>query len=307
MYHERGIRQADIAASLHISQAKVSRLLKRAAELGIVRTIVVVSQGVHTDLEEQLEQRFGLLEAVVVDVDPDSDEGDVVSALGSVAASHLEATLSGGDRIGISSWSQTLLAMVDRMRPFSLRAADDVVQLLGGIGSPEVQSQSHRLLNELARVLGANPVFVQAPGLVADRGLRDALMADALADVRRRWAGLTMALVGIGAIEPSELLTESGNAFSAEDRQRLLRLGAVGNVCHHYFTAGGEHVHGDLEDRTVTIPVPDFMAIPRRVGIAGGAAKREAVHAAVVGGWVNVLVTDHLTATALLERPPAGG
>src|SRR5829696_105745 len=51
MYHERGIRQTDIAEALHISQARVSRLLKRATELGIVRTIVV-ADGIHTDLEE---------------------------------------------------------------------------------------------------------------------------------------------------------------------------------------------------------------------------------------------------------------
>ncbi len=31
MYHERGIRQTDIAETLHLSQARVSRLLKRAA------------------------------------------------------------------------------------------------------------------------------------------------------------------------------------------------------------------------------------------------------------------------------------
>ena len=30
----------------------MSRLLKRAGEVGIVRTVVVVSQGVHTDLEQ---------------------------------------------------------------------------------------------------------------------------------------------------------------------------------------------------------------------------------------------------------------
>ncbi|WP_114560468.1 sugar-binding transcriptional regulator [Desertihabitans aurantiacus] len=305
MYHERGIRQADIAKSLHISQAKVSRLLKRAVDLGIVRTIVVVSQGVHAELEEQLEERFGLLEAVVVDVDADADEGDVLGAVGSVAASHLEATLSGGDRIGISSWSQTLLAMLDRMRPFKVPAAETVVQLLGGVGSPEVQVQAHRLLGELARMLGADPVAVQAPGVVADRRLRNALMKDALGDVAGRWSQLTMALVGIGSIEPSELLAESGNAFSAADRQRLLDQGAVGNVCHHYFTAEGTHIGGDLEQRTISIPVPAYLAIPRRVGVAGGAHKHAAVRAAVRGGWVNVLVTDAITARTLLELAPA--
>ncbi|WP_375681612.1 helix-turn-helix domain-containing protein, partial [Bartonella sp. AP60NXGY] len=73
MYHERGIRQADIATALNISQAKVSRLLKRAAEVGIVRTTVMVAPGVHTALEDELQARYGLLDAVVVDVAHDDD------------------------------------------------------------------------------------------------------------------------------------------------------------------------------------------------------------------------------------------
>jgi DNA-binding transcriptional regulator LsrR (DeoR family) len=32
--------------------------------------------------------------------------------------------------------------------------------------------------------------------------------------------------------------------------------------------------------------------IPRRIGIAGGQSKHSAIHAAVTGGWVNVLITD---------------
>ena len=69
MYHERGIRQTDIAETLHLSQARVSRLLKRAAELGIVRTVVAVAPGVHTEVEEALEEKYGIAEAVVVDVE----------------------------------------------------------------------------------------------------------------------------------------------------------------------------------------------------------------------------------------------
>src|ERR687889_590864 len=86
MYHEQGIRQTDIATTLHISQAKVSRLLKRAVETGIVRTIVAVSHGVHTELEHALEQRFGLLEAVVVDVE--GEESEVLAGIGSAGATY---------------------------------------------------------------------------------------------------------------------------------------------------------------------------------------------------------------------------
>ena len=60
MYHERGLRQPQIAAQLHISQPRVSRLLKQAAEMGIVRTMVVPPTGVYTDLEEAIERRYGM-------------------------------------------------------------------------------------------------------------------------------------------------------------------------------------------------------------------------------------------------------
>lgn len=42
LYHERGLRQPQIAAQLDLSQATVSRLLKRAQDEGIVRITVGV-------------------------------------------------------------------------------------------------------------------------------------------------------------------------------------------------------------------------------------------------------------------------
>jgi len=302
MYHERGVRQADIAQSLNISQAKVSRLLKRAANLGIVRTIVTVAPGVYSELEESLEERYGLAEAVVVDCDPDADDAERIGAIGAGAAAYLEATLSGADRIGVSSWSQTLLAMTERMRPFTTRGATEVVQLLGGIGSPDVQSHSHRLLGDLARILGAEAVYVQAPGIVAGPEIRDSLLSDpSMQEVSRHWRELTMAVMGIGSIEPSDILAVSGNAFSTSDRQQLISDGAVGDICHRIFRADGSGVAGPVDDRIIAIPVDDLRRVPRRVGIAGGQRKHEAIQGALAGNWVNTLVTDLQTAEALAE------
>src|SRR4051794_41875408 len=63
LYHEHDVRQPEIARRLHISQARVSRLLKQAEREGIVRTTVIVPDGVSTALEERLEARLGLREA----------------------------------------------------------------------------------------------------------------------------------------------------------------------------------------------------------------------------------------------------
>jgi DNA-binding transcriptional regulator LsrR (DeoR family) len=300
MYHEHGIRQVDIAKTLHISQPRVSRLLKRAGELGIVRTIVVVSQGIHTDLEEALEDRYGLAEAVVVDVE--GDDADILAGLGSAGAAYLESTLTGGERIGISTWSQTLLSVVDRMQPLRLAGADNVVQLIGGMGVTSAQAQANRLLGDLAQLLGANATFVPAPGLVDDQNIRDGLLTNpTVRAVAAEWASLTIALVGIGSLPPSEFLRRSGNAVDPTDQAKLLAAGAVGDVCHRFFDAAGSAVPSDLDNRVLGIDPRTLRAIPRRVGVAGGPAKHDAIRAAVTGGWVNVLVTDIATAQALLR------
>lgn len=299
LYHEQRLRQSEIAGILHISQAKVSRLLKRAGEVGIVRTVVVVSPGVHTDLEQALEERYGLLEAVVADVD--GDEAAVLAGLGSAGASYLEATLSGGERIGVSSWSQTLLSVADRLAPLRSSGADQVVQLVGGLGVAAAQAQANRLLSELAGLIGAAPTFVPAPGLVGDHTVRESLLADpAMQSVAGAWQDLTMALVGIGSLRPSQLLRASGNAIAPADEETLLGLGAVGDVCNRYFDGDGRLVHSDLDSRVVGIDPDTFRAIPRRIGLAGGARKQDAIHAALTGHWVNVLVTDLSTARVLL-------
>ncbi|MCW2811463.1 MAG: DNA-binding transcriptional regulator [Friedmanniella sp.] len=302
LYHERGIRQADIAATLHISQARVSRLLKRAVEVGIVRTTVVVSSGVHTDLEERLERRFGLLEAVVADVEGDDEQ--VRAAIGSAGASYLEATLTGGERVGISSWSATLLSVVDRLRPLRSAGADTVVQLVGGVGVAAVQAQANRLLVELAGRVGASPTFVAAPGLVGDAHVRRSLLEDpAMEAVSADWRTLTLALVGVGSLQPSELLRRSGNAMAPADQQTLLAAGAVGDICQRFFDHDGTLVTGELDGRVVGIDPESFRAIPRRIAFAGGTGKHAAIAAALTGGWVNVVVTDVGTARALLATP----
>jgi DNA-binding transcriptional regulator LsrR (DeoR family) len=304
MYHERGIRQVDIAETLHLSQARVSRLLRRAAELGIVRTVVAVAQGVYTDLEESLESRYGLAEAVVVDVE--GSHSDIAAALGSAGASYLETTLTGGERIGISSWSETLLAVVDRMHPLRVAGAESVVQLVGGLGAASVQTEGNRLLSELAHLIGATAVFVPAPGLVGNKAMRESLLGDAaMESVAAEWSRLTMALVGIGSLPPSPLLRASGNAVDPANQDKLLAAGAVGDVCQRYFDAAGVLVRSDLDDRVVGIDPDALRRIPRRIGIAGGQSKHAAIHAALIGGWVNVLLTDTGTAESLLRRASA--
>jgi DNA-binding transcriptional regulator LsrR (DeoR family) len=285
MYYERGARQTDIAQELHVSQSKVSRLLARAAEVGIVRTTVTVPAGVHTDLEDALERTYGLREAVVVDVS--GEESEITPALGSGLATYLEATLTGGEVVGISSWSATLLSAAAAMRRSTGRVVDQVIQVVGGVGEARVQVQASRLISLFADATGADPVFMPAPGLLGSPSGRQVLVDDPA--VR-------------SVMQPSPLLRESGNSLADRDQEELRAAGAVGDICLRYFDAGGTVVKSGFDERVVGIGPEQFRAIPRRVGVAGGERKHDAILGALRGGWLNVLVTDVDTASRLVDE-----
>jgi DNA-binding transcriptional regulator LsrR (DeoR family) len=300
MYHERGVRQPEIAAKLHMSQPRVSRLLREAVQRGVVRTVVVSPEGVHAELEEALTKRYGLRDAVVVEVE--GAVADVIPALAAAGATYLDATLMTDDVIGVSSWSATLLESVNVMRAKTPSVAREIVQIIGGAGSPEVQLHATRLTSRLAELTGARPVFAPSAALVGSRELRDLLWREpAMAEAMRAWSRLTVALLGIGTLDPSPLLRRSGNAITAGDQRRLKALGAVGDVCARYFDAEGNLVDAPFGDRLIGIDPDRLHAVERRIGIAGGPDKVAAIRGAVRGGWVNTLITDVEVARSLLR------
>jgi DNA-binding transcriptional regulator LsrR (DeoR family) len=303
LYHEHDVRQPEIARRLHISQARVSRLLKQAEEEGIVRTTVVIPAGVQTGLEDALEEAYGLREAVVVESMDTTDDG-VIYDLGVAAGAYLEMTLTGGDVVGMSSWSATLLAAVDAMRPLSRTGAERVVQLMGGVGNPSAEAHAARLTQRFAELTGASPTFLLAPGIAASVEARDAIVSDQY--VSQALAGLeqvTLALVGIGALEPSALLQRSGNIFSERELAALGARGAVGDICLRFFDADGARVASDVDRRVIGVTLDQLKRVDRCVGVAGSERKYEAIRGALLGAWVNVLITDRVTAERLLGEP----
>jgi DNA-binding transcriptional regulator LsrR (DeoR family) len=203
LYHEEGLTQTEVARRLGLTQVAVSRMLKKAQESGIVRTTVVTPPGAFTDLEDLLEQKFSLQQAIVGDAVRDSEES-VLSAIGSAAAQFLESTLKAGEVIGISSWSTTLLSMVDHMHPISKAENCLVVQMLGGVGNPSAEQHANRLAIRLARLVHGEARFLSAPGLVGSARAAKVLLEDrSVSETVALFANVSLALVGVGALEPS--------------------------------------------------------------------------------------------------------
>ena len=306
LYYEQGLRQPEIAEQLSLSQAMVSRLLTGAQKEGIVRTTVTPPAGVYPEIEDELERRYELKDAVVADCVIETPD-QILRDIGSAAATYLETTLGSDEVVGISSWSETLLRMVASMQPPRRPAGSHVVQILGGIGNPTAEAHAIRLTTQLASLLKAEPHFLPAPGVTASAAATAHYLAEPpVAETSTYFDGLTLALVGIGALRPSRLLGESGNVFSERELDELDRLGAVGDICLRFFDESGTPVDSGFGERVIGLSLEQLRRVPRAVAVAGGAEKFEAIRGALEGRLVNVLITDRFTAERLAAIPSRG-
>jgi DNA-binding transcriptional regulator LsrR (DeoR family) len=300
MYYEQSLRQTEIMERLNVSQSTISRLLKRAEKAGIVRITVSVPPSAHPELEEALQEKFDLKEAIVVDSMDDDDQ--VVRDLGPAAAFYVETTLKPVDVVGISSWSAALLAMVDAMQPNSRAAGARVVQILGGVGNPSAEVHATHLTRRFANLVGGTATLLPAPGVVGSPEARRVLLKDRFVQEATELIGsMTLALVGIGAVEPSRMLASSGNVFSSAELESLRTQGAVGDICLRFFDRNGSPVATPLNDRVIGVDLARLRLADRVVAVAGGRRKVAAIRGALTGRLVNVLITDVDTAQRLID------
>ena len=302
MYHVDRMRQADIASHMRISQATVSRMLKRAEEEEIVRTTVVAPLGTYAELELALRREFGLVEAIVVECSEDRN-GAIMARIGEAAAHFLETTLQPDEIIGVSSWSETILKMVDNIHPMKSGKARYVVQTLGGIGDPTVQIHANQLTTRLARLTGAEAHLLNAPGVAQSREGKLVLLGDPFVrETMDLFGQITLSIVGIGAMEPSNMLARSGNIFTSREIAAIKEAGGVGDISLRFFDREGTIVKTPLDDRVIGMSLEELQGVDRVLALAGGQAKTEAIRGALRTGVIDVLITDKFTAERLVNR-----
>jgi DNA-binding transcriptional regulator LsrR (DeoR family) len=299
MYHLEGKRQADIAEIMHMSQATVSRMLKRAEQEDIVRTTVIPPAGTFAELETALRDRYGLTEAIVIDCSEDRD-GAIMARIGEAAAHFLEVTLQQDEVVGVSSWSQTILRMVDNIHPLKSAKAKYIVQILGGMGDASVQMHATQLTARIAKLTGGEPRLLLVQGITSSREAKLVMLADpAVRETMDLFGRLSLAIVGIGAVEPSEMLARSGNTFSRQEMAMLHEAGAVGEISYRFYDRQGKPVETPLNDRVIGVSLEELRKTNRVMALAGGESKTEAIAGALKLGVIDVLVTDKFTAARL--------
>ncbi len=288
-YYESHMDQKIIAKEEGISVSTVSRMLKRAEELGYIKISVEYPVLSNEELSESLQKKYKLKKVFLVPKLSDSPVA-VQEEVCRAAAKNLASYLKDGTIIG-TAWGRTMKSFANYISDLGVSHVR-VVQLNGKTNSTSVPVGADDLSQAIARA-GHGDVYVIPAPVAAD----SAEIAEMLKKERNISAALTLgrecqvALFGIGNLSRNTILYHSGS-LREDDFLELEENGAVGDVCTCFFNKQGEAVSNSFAKRRISITLEELKKIPCKIGVVSGLDKKDALHGALLGGYVDVLYAD---------------
>jgi DNA-binding transcriptional regulator LsrR (DeoR family) len=288
--------QAQIGKKLGLTRVRVNRLLAQARQSGLVQVTITGRLAASIRLEDALKRRFDLLDAVVV---PSSSELERQRAvIAAAAGNYLAQQLHDGISVGVG-WGQTLRHSL-RYVPHRNYKGLSVVSLIGGLTHSSAVNP-HETASHLADIVGGQCYYFAGPAFTDTEATREILMNQPmLRDVYERGRKVDLAFVSVGELGKNSTMAKLG-LITAQEVTTLQDAGAVGDLCSHWLDARGHVVEHPLNRRCVALPPEHLREVPRVVLVSGGKNKVSMMHGVLSNKLANIVVTDELTAKALLD------
>lgn len=297
LYYEHDLNQVEVSKRMGFSRPKVSKLIAEGRSRGLVKIEIAEPAGDAASLEIALEDRYRLIEALVVASSEERQSTEL--AAGAVGGALLARLCTAESSLGLS-WGVSVRALAEAIPTMSFRCKK-VVPLVGGMGKAEKGLHSNQVCAGLAGKLNAEYLQLAAPAIARSARSRDELMEmPGISETLTEAASCDVAVAGIGGILPTSTMVEAGY-FTLEEFLSLREQGAVGDICCHFLNGEGKPCLGDLSGRILGLTLEQLREIPRTVGIVTGADKAPGVAAVLRGGYVNTLVCDRELAETLLQ------
>jgi len=273
-YYHDGLTQNDIGERLGLPRLKISRLLEKGRQSGVIRVQINSRYEGCLSLETELQQRFGLK---VVRVMPALNTPPMNVRLGIGAAQSLMGVLEPGQLLAVG-FGETTMSSLQHLSGFISSQQIRLVTLSGGVGPYMTgigqldAACSVSMIPAPLRVSSAEVAGI----LKRETSVRDVILAATAADV---------AVVGIGSV----------------NQRMYARKGAVGDILGYFLNAEGECVEElEIHKELLGVTLDELAQLPTIVGVAGGEEKADAIYAALKGRRINGLVTEETTARAVL-------
>ena len=295
LYYQDGLGQKEICEVLGISRPTVSRMLTIGKERGIVRIEIQNPDNIaYGQMERELEKKYDLQEVIIVPSTPLPDgQRTVNSEIGSATLEYLARVLVDGYLVGITMG----LAIQNVVRSdYFIRSPIKAtfVPLVGGVAESRLDIHSNYLAQEFADRFVGDCVQFYSPAVFSRREVLEGFLEEkTIRNVIRLYDRLDLVLMGIGVPSTEQSTILQTGYVDQSILEAFAARGAVGDIALRYFDKHGDTTpFQEFNERVAGIPLDTVRRVPRRVGVAGGHAKTEAVLGAIRGGFINVLITD---------------
>ena len=294
-YYKTGMTQGEIANRLGINRARVINILNEARKDGTVTFHVSGEDAEMMALEVQFKEKWGLRDVFLT---PGVSDEELKNALSMAGAQYLEMNLPSKESLIALGWGETISGITRNLgRVIPERTS--FVTLCGGVMHYLSEHTPTNVGTPLSGFLYPFHV-IPTPLMVGTSELRDQLLNEPEVQHVMDMAQLAdIAMVGIGSLKTS---TEfEGFGYKSQKELNLLKKrGAVGEMHGEYFNSVGEPLELQHHNRLISIRLETLHKMKHVVGVAGGTDKIEALEAALKGGFIHSLITDEVTARALL-------
>ena len=288
-YYFENMTQQAIADRLSISRMRVIKLLESARQNGIIQ-FRLRSDGVGMmEQSRALMEKYGLKDAFLI---PSGDEETTINeSIARAGAMYIADRLGDNACINVG-YGDTLSRTLNHLATM-VETPVTCVSLTGGV--------SYYLPNTRSNVFNARLFLLPAPLLASSPEMASAMRGESsISEIFQMAELASFTLVGIGSMHDSATVIKSG-VLSRNDMFYLRMHNAVGDILCHFFDRDGHLLQTPIEDRLISTPLDRLKAMRNVIGLAAGAQKVEAIRAALLGGFLDVLVTDEATATLLLK------
>ena len=286
-YYMENMTQQAIADQLNITRMRVIKLLEKARQTGIVQFRISSSPDARRDLETKLMEKYHLRDCYTVPTNPnETGKNDTIARAASIyIANHVRE--NSYINFGYGDTTSKTIEYLAR----NLETAVSFVSLTGGVGYYLPKSESN--------IFNAKLYLIPSPIIMSSAQMADAIRKESsVQEVTDMIRLASMTVVGIGGMDDAATIVKS-SILNPSDFRLLAMKGAVGDVICHFIDKNGGLVDTEVDSRLVSVPLSTLKELENVIGVAAGKHKIPAIHAALTGGYMDILITDEETAAQL--------
>lgn len=299
LYYMGNMSQDEIANLMGISRPKVSRMLKAARDMNIVKFTISTPPSHYLNLAQRIRQHFGLEHVIVVESDATKDLSK--QSVSKAAAEYFSSILQDNSVIGIA-WGSTISNILKYL-PQLQTSNCSVWQLTAGLPSQMLELDGHEITKRLAAKLNASWNIINAPFIVQNKLLKDLLIREPeIANHFSAFEKMDIAIVGLGSSDPYASMTYRGNYITYEESKQLVDNGCAADLCGHRITPDAQSADTFLTGRVIAIDLETLKKIPQVIAVAAGEDKVISIIAASRGKFIKTLIIDELAAISVIKK-----